>query len=93
MVALLTRFERSGQREDLNEAMSYHQHALDLFPGHHAYQESSFMLAAVLLMQFSESGLHQGIDDAISILRHVLQFTPAPHHSFYMGLLADMLHT
>ncbi|KIM76304.1 hypothetical protein PILCRDRAFT_797811, partial [Piloderma croceum F 1598] len=78
--SLTRRFEQSGEREDLDEAISLHRDALELFPAGHPNQSTSLdNLATSLTMRFEQSGEWEDLDEAISLHRDALELFPAGH--------------
>ena len=61
-----TRSGQSGQREDLDEAISLHREALGLRPAPHPHRSDSLNdLAAALDTRFGQSGQRDDLDEAI----------------------------
>jgi tetratricopeptide (TPR) repeat protein len=78
--ALQTRFEQSGQRHDLDMAVSLHRDALQLQPTSHPHRSGSLNnLAVALMTRFDLSGRHEDLDEAIFFNRNALQLFPSPH--------------
>ena len=78
--ALRTRFDQSGQREDLDEAISFHREVLELLPAlHHIRSCSLNNVATALRARFEQSGQRKDLDEAISFHREALELRRAPH--------------
>ncbi len=79
--SLTTRFDQSGEQEDLDEAISLHRDALEeLRPAGHPTRSTSLNnLAISLATRFKQSGEQEDIDEAIPLLRHPLELQPAGH--------------
>ena len=78
--ALWTRFEQGGQNSDLDEAISLHRQALELFlPPHPNRSDSLNNLASVLWTRFEQGGQKSDLDEAISLYRQGLKLRLPPH--------------
>ena len=93
---LFTRFGQSGQREDLDEAISLHREALGLRAAPHPDRSRSLNnLAICAFTRFGQSGQREDLDEAISLHREALGLLPAPHpdRSSSLNNLAIVLST
>ena len=80
MISLRRQFEQSGGREDLDEAISLHQDALELLSAGHPDRSTSFNnLASSLTRRFEQSDEREDLDEAISLHRDALELFPAGH--------------
>ncbi|KAF8810300.1 hypothetical protein BYT27DRAFT_7092307, partial [Phlegmacium glaucopus] len=71
---LLTRFEHGGQKNDLDEAISLNEQALELFPSAHPDRSFSLTsLANALSKRFDQGGQKSDLDEAISLHRLALE--------------------
>jgi tetratricopeptide (TPR) repeat protein len=71
---------QGGQQSDLDEAISLHRQALELFlPPHPNRSASLTNLANALLTRFKQGGQQSDLDEAISLHRQALELRPTPH--------------
>jgi tetratricopeptide (TPR) repeat protein len=92
----LTRFKQGGQQSDLNEAISLHRQALELFLPPHPLESSSLNnLANALLAQFEQGGQQGDLNEAIALYRQALELRLPPHpdRSSSLNNLASALST
>ena len=77
--ALLTRFRKRGQQNDLDDAISRFKQALDLRPPPHPSRSLSLThLAFALSARFAEGGQHLDLDEAMSTYRTATQYLYQP---------------
>jgi hypothetical protein len=80
---LKSQFVESGQRKDLEEAISLHRNGLKLRPPPNPERLSSLNnLAAALYARFEQSCQRQDLDldEAMSLYREQLELLPSTHH-------------
>ncbi|ETW80194.1 hypothetical protein HETIRDRAFT_428431 [Heterobasidion irregulare TC 32-1] len=100
--AVRKRFEKTGQVEDLEQAISLHRDSLALCPAPHPYRLAYMNnLACALLTRFDQIGQAEDLEDAISLHRTslMLSIPQYPHrnsrdleevHFKYTGQVKDL---
>ena len=94
--ALLTRFQKEGQQDDLDEAILLHRQTLELQAPFHPKRSSSLNnLASGLCIRFEQKGQQSDFDEAILLHRQALELRPPPHpnRSASLNGLASVLWT
>ncbi|KAG1747724.1 CHAT domain-containing protein [Suillus lakei] len=81
---LLTRFERRGSSQDLDEAMTLIRETLALYPRR---SMSLNTLANGLIARFEQRGNYQDLDEAIVLHREALALRPVGHTDRSMSLI------
>ncbi|KAG2141095.1 TPR-like protein [Suillus clintonianus] len=93
---LVTRFERRGDSQDLDEAMTLLREALDLFPVGHTNRSTVLgNLGKVLSTRFNHRGNDQDLDQAIMLDKDALALCPVgdPDRPMSLNNLASGLYT
>ncbi|KAG1718456.1 CHAT domain-containing protein [Suillus lakei] len=93
---LITRFERRGNDEDLDQAILLQREALVLHPVGHADRTISLNnLAGQLFYRFNHRGNNEDLDQAIALHREVLALRPVGHtdRSASLNNLANGIYT
>ncbi|KAL5479010.1 hypothetical protein ACEPAI_2298 [Sanghuangporus weigelae] len=75
-----SRFEESGNREDLDQAIAFRQTALDSCPNNNSYlSETMFGLALFLYSRFERWGATEDLERSINLDRDALALRPEGH--------------
>ncbi|KAJ7024631.1 CHAT domain-containing protein, partial [Mycena alexandri] len=91
-----TGFEETGHLADLEESMSFHRKALELFPGSHPNRSSSLNnLANALLTRFRQISQVTDLEESIGFYREALELRPGsrPDRSTSLNNLASTFLT
>ena len=94
-LALRSRFEQEGQKNDLDESIYLHRQALELHPPPHPNQSISLNnLAVALQSRFEQEGQQNDLDESIFLNRQALELRPLPHpyRSSSLFNLANLLY-
>uniref|UniRef100_A0A8H8CG05 CHAT domain-containing protein n=1 Tax=Psilocybe cubensis TaxID=181762 RepID=A0A8H8CG05_PSICU len=77
---LYSRFERSGQKSDLDKTICMYRRALELLPSHHPDRSTTlYNLAGSLKIRSNRVGQKCDLDEAIYLHRQALELLPSPH--------------
>ncbi|KAG1732626.1 CHAT domain-containing protein [Suillus paluster] len=93
-IALLTRFERRGNGQDLDNAITHLREELGLYPVGHPYRGGSLNnLGGGLFTRFEQRGNDQDLDEAITLNMEALAFHPVgdPQRPVPLNNLASQL--
>jgi hypothetical protein len=95
-MALLNRFERTGQQADLDEAVTIGWEAVEITLSDHAHRTSVLSnLGIALLTRYQRAGQRADLDDAIRIAQQAIDGTPPddPTRSALLSNLGNALLT
>ncbi|KAJ7040492.1 hypothetical protein C8F04DRAFT_237798 [Mycena alexandri] len=95
-LALLRRFEQTGQLRDLEESIAFHRQTLELRPESHPDRSSSLSnLATALEIRFEQTGQMADLEESITFHQQALELRPGSHpdRSNSLSKLATALRT
>lgn len=86
-MGLQTRYQRERIARDLDEAIVFHQTALELYSDGHAHRSASlFNLALCTEMRYDRDKTSSDLDEAVRLYREVLVLRPEGHPNRSEGL-------